>query len=53
MPKPFPMKIKPITSRIMLAIKVNWDAESFVKALTMVEKPVIPPKAKLLGNLKK
>lgn len=42
-----------MTNRMVLAIKVKLDALMGVTLATTVAKPVIPPKQKLSGNLKK
>ena len=45
-PNPFPRNKKPSTSKRVLAINVKSPADHEVSSLTMVEKPVTPPKAK-------
>ena len=49
----FPRIIKPISNRIMLAIKEKSPAEIGHNLATKTARPVIPPKVKLLANLKK
>lgn len=50
--KDFPKKKVPITSKVRLTIKLNVLGVMGVTCATTTESPVIPPKVKLLVNLK-
>ena len=52
-PKPLPRNKNPNSRRAVLVTDVKSLADQWVSWLTTVEKPVMPPKAKWFGNLKK